>query len=150
MSYFSIGKFKPQEVLPFVIFNDTITKLMKKGLRRGDPEWKKACEREFAGHMVNMASMRYRLFATKGVKCVKCGIEGTFFSLEKCHGQQSEKYHFNLYGINSSGKPVMMTKDHIMPKSKGGANTLKNLQPMCIRCNGKKADTNEPGGTAKK
>lgn len=33
-----------------------------------------------------------------------------------------------------------MTKDHIMPKSKGGADSLSNYQTMCLPCNEAKAD----------
>jgi 5-methylcytosine-specific restriction endonuclease McrA len=33
-----------------------------------------------------------------------------------------------------------MTIDHILPRSKGGKDTLENLQPMCSSCNAKKAD----------
>ena len=43
-------------------------------------------------------------------------------------------FHLNLYGINN-GEEVMMTKDHIVPKSKGGSNGLKNMQTMCTVCN---------------
>jgi len=35
---------------------------------------------------------------------------------------------------------TLMTKDHRHPKSKGGQDTLENLDPMCTVCNGKKGD----------
>lgn len=34
------------------------------------------------------------------------------------------------------GTPV--TVDHVMPLSQGGSNTLRNLQPLCRRCNARK------------
>ena len=34
-----------------------------------------------------------------------------------------------------------MTKDHTMPKSKGGADHLDNLETMCDQCNHKKGST---------
>ena len=33
-----------------------------------------------------------------------------------------------------------MTKDHILPKSRGGKNHISNMQTMCCRCNSKKGD----------
>jgi len=36
-----------------------------------------------------------------------------------------------------------MTKDHIIPSSKGGVNKLRNLQTMCVTCNVKKGNTIE-------
>lgn len=82
-------------------------------------------------------SARIQLFHTKGVTCVTCGREGNLFSLET----QSEDVppHLNLYAVED-GKYILMTKDHIHPKSKGGANALHNYQTMCAPCNGEKAD----------
>jgi hypothetical protein len=34
----------------------------------------------------------------------------------------------------------IFTKDHVIPKSKGGKDTLANLVPCCVSCNLKKAD----------
>lgn len=34
----------------------------------------------------------------------------------------------------------IFTKDHVIPKSKGGKDTLDNLVPCCVACNLKKAD----------
>ena len=86
----------------------------------------------FDGDLINVASDRLKLFATKGVKCVKCDIEGKYFVKERV---LDESCHFNLYGINDLGEEILMTKDHIFPKSLGGKDEIDNYQTMCIKCN---------------
>lgn len=93
---------------------------------------------EYLGHFVNMASQRYRLFKNKGVKCAHCGLAGKFFGLER--HTKWERPHFNLYALDKSGNEVMMTKDHIVPKSKGGKDRQSNYQVLCCLCNVKKGD----------
>lgn len=131
--YERVGIYKLEEVLPFVVYDkNSVEKYMK--------------EKDFDGHMVKMGSQRYKLFALKGTKCARCGIVGSFFALEKQLNNKSnntERYHFNLYAKHPDGSETMITKDHIVPKSKGGKNTLSNLQPMCIRCNAAKGATLE-------
>lgn len=90
----------------------------------------------FDGDEIKANSQRYQLFFTKGCKCVKCGIEGKFFAKERY--PTSSRYHLNLYAIDKNGKEVLMTKDHIIPASKGGKNTLSNYQTLCIICNSAK------------
>lgn len=94
------------------------------------------------GEQIYTFSDRYKTFFTKGYTCPVCGTKGVYFALE-CSGDPSNKnhrYHLNLYGINSQGEEVLMTKDHILPKSKGGKNALENYQPMCASCNSKKGN----------
>lgn len=93
-------------------------------------------EHEFDGHLIKMNSLRYQTFAKKGVQCVRCGLVGTYFAMEKSKYQEGTRYHFNLYGIDDQGNEVMLTKDHILPRSRGGSNNVeKNLQTLCTRCN---------------
>jgi 5-methylcytosine-specific restriction endonuclease McrA len=96
------------------------------------------------GHEIRMGSQRYELFKEKGCTCVKCGIVGTFFALEKPVDRDGKghhkNFHFNLYGINKKGEEVMLTKDHILPKSKGGTSLLSNYQTMCYQCNCEKGN----------
>lgn len=96
------------------------------------------------GHKVKMWSLRYGNFKAHGVECVRCGIRGQYFRLE-CHGLhanwENNSWHFNLYALNRDGDEVLMTKDHIIPKSIGGTSNIDNLQTMCCKCNGKKADS---------
>lgn len=43
------------------------------------------------------------------------------------------------------GRPLKMknmTVDHLIPKSKGGSNSIENLMPSCQDCNFTKADDN--------
>jgi len=113
------------EVLDHVIFKDI-------------PHQEPAACREYMGEQVKMTSHRYRCFKIKGLKCVTCGIEGKYFALER--HTSSRRFHFNLYALDKDGKEVLMTKDHIVPQSKGGPNWLGNYQTMCHPCNRKKGD----------
>lgn len=94
------------------------------------------------GIEVRWSSSRYRLFEKNHV-CVECGCEGEFYVIERNgkdkNGNFAGPYHLNLYSI-VEGRLMMMTKDHIVPKSKGGLNNMTNYQTMCISCNSKKAD----------
>ena len=90
------------------------------------------------GDMIKANSQRYQLFFTKGCTCVKCGLQGTYFIKEK--DEKDTSFHLNLYGINDKGEEILFTKDHIVPKSKGGKNILSNYQTMCAICNEKKGN----------
>lgn len=86
-------------------------------------------------------SSRLRNYAYNGVTCVSCGIEGEYFAVESFKKSPGSK-HLNLYAIDDRGYEVMMTRDHIKPKSKRGSDCpLTNSQTMCCKCNVKKADT---------
>lgn len=99
------------------------------------------------GYKVKPTSLRYLTF-NQSLTCVNCGIKGRFLALEKCltdlGGNEGEKegqgFHLNLYGIDEMGREVLMTKDHIIPKSKGGPDDLSNMQTMCTHCNGAKGN----------
>jgi 5-methylcytosine-specific restriction endonuclease McrA len=103
--------------------------------RKRTPEGRKIID----GDCMRMDSHRYWVFKLKGTECVECHIQGKYFAKEKS-SEKDNSYHFNLYAINNEGKEVLMTKDHIMPKSKGGKDHIDNYQPMCIVCNMAKAD----------
>ncbi len=114
-----IGTFKPNEVLPYItdVTGET--------------------EREYLGHMVKMGSLRYQTFA-KSLTCVQCGLKSKFFALEQ-HGHTHPRYHFNLYG-HDGNKEILFTKDHIIPKSRGGKLHISNMQTMCTICNNVKGN----------
>jgi 5-methylcytosine-specific restriction endonuclease McrA len=92
-------------------------------------------------------SWRIRCYAVKGVKCANCGLEGSFFALERSKHQDTGKFHLNLYAVRD-GKETMITVDHIFPKSKGGSNHISNLRPLCAPCNLRKGDKVESDGRA--
>ena len=85
------------------------------------------------GDKIKGNSQRFQTFFTKGLKCACCGIEGKYFGKEKDFN--AARYHLNLYALDESGNEVLMTKDHIVPRSKGGASELYNYQTMCVKCN---------------
>lgn len=104
-------------------------------------EDKRNAKVELDGDIIKGNSQRYQTFFTKGIKCACCGIEGKYFAKEKVSRDVS--YHLNLYAIDENGKEVLMTKDHILPKSKGGKDHISNYQPMCVRCNKAKGNNIE-------
>ena len=88
--------------------------------------------------VVKMRSLRYAAFK-KSPACARCGIIGTVMRLEHDRGCDPRRPHFNLYARTDDGL-VLMTKDHIMPRSAGGTDFPDNLQTMCVRCNHEKDD----------
>ena len=88
------------------------------------------------GYLVHKDSWRYRTFYQKGLKCACCGREGSYFKL-KADSKNLERAHFNLFAEDGT----LMTKDHIIPKSKGGPDCIENFQTMCEECNKKKRNT---------
>jgi hypothetical protein len=89
------------------------------------------------GHEVKLGSQRYRTFM-RSLTCATCGVTGIYFAAERARNGNTERYHFNLYGVDASGEEILMTKDHIVPKSRGGKNRLTNYQTMCSPCNTEK------------
>ena len=86
---------------------------------------------------VRLNGKRMRLFRDHGTRCITCGIAGVYFALERdCN---ASRFHANLYALKD-GKEIMMTRDHVIPRSKGGLDNIGNLQVMCIICNQKKSN----------
>lgn len=93
-----------------------------------------APERVYEGFRVWMDSLRYQVFK-QSTRCAGCGVEGTVFLLQRSSDKHAaDRAHFNLYA-RVEGKLVLMTKDHIHPRSKGGRDVLSNLRTMCFPCN---------------
>lgn len=98
------------------------------------------------GYRPKVSSLRLRCFArdawVKGesfvVACSTCGILGDRFFVEQ---YETERPHLNLYATDADGEEVLMTRDHVVPLSRGGPDTLENLISMCIHCNEKKGNT---------
>ena len=107
--------------------------------------------KEYDGVQIKMDSARYRLFR-KGCACVTCGVEGRFYAMERSarfvkstgtYKPTTNDWHFNLYAVvetEEGPETVLMTKDHIVPKSKNGPDHDDNYQPMCAPCNTRKGN----------
>lgn len=80
---------------------------------------------------VKMNSPRYHLFKANNI-CVSCGLVGDKLFLDK--NDLDINAHFNLYAEENE-RLVMLTKDHIIARSKGGADSIENFQTMCSVCN---------------
>ena len=123
-----IGEFQPQDVFPYICCFPTQSPDRYKRIRR------KYVVGNETFH-VKMNSQRYFIFKSCPC-CVSCGIKGNKFFLEK---NSNDKFpHFNFYAVNGDEK-ILMTKDHILPKSFGGEDRHSNYQTMCEVCNNLKS-----------
>ena len=74
---------------------------------------------------------RYQLIKKTQV-CACCGLQGSFFTVES---GRNHAPHLRLYGIGRYNKHIIMTLDHIIPKSQGGRREPDNSQMLCKICN---------------
>lgn len=75
--------------------------------------------------------------AMRGTKisCCFCGVEADRWIVEKGRRDKIGGATMNLYaGL------VLMTRDHIIPKSLGGVDHNDNLRPCCATCNGQRSN----------
>jgi hypothetical protein len=115
-----LGEFRLDEVLPYITEEET-----RREYRVGDQVFN-----------VRMNSDRYFVF-NENPYCVACGLQGTRMMLDM--NPRDNSPHFNLYA-EEDGRLVLMTKDHVLAKSKGGADKSHNFQTQCIICNNLKSD----------
>lgn len=75
----------------------------------------------------------------KGGTCSECGVTASHFECKVI----GDKVSTGLVAVGYTEKGVKrtMTRDHIIPVSKGGANKSGNIQIMCNRCNEEKSNT---------
>jgi hypothetical protein len=111
---------------------------------------------------VNALKKRVQVLMRDRAICVSCGVEGRVLAVElqRTHaytktgkripavdsdgtflhnGERVRRTHFNIYAI-VGGREVMLTVDHITPKSLGGSSDAGNLVCMCQPCNVKKSN----------
>lgn len=94
---------------------------------------------DIGGDSVKITSARYSVFQRNlACKNTRCNHVGSVFYKEKAW--DAVAYHLNLYAISSTGEEILMTKDHRIPRSKGGKDIQSNYDTMCTYCNGKKGN----------
>lgn len=64
------------------------------------------------------------------------GATGTFTLQQWLDLKKKHKHCCAKCGVNEMFAKI--TKDHIIPLSKGGSNNISNIQPLCGSCNSKK------------
>lgn len=118
----TIRKFDAEEILSLVRAGVQSIKIKHQGV----------------GYEIRLNKRRYMVFANNP-KCCVCSLAGSQVRIEK---QPSDKTpHLNLYGVDQKGSLILMTQDHILPKSHGGSDDFDNLQTMCVICNNLKANS---------
>jgi len=128
MALETLAEFSPAEILPLI--------------PRKNSKLKITSQESIQEISVKTCSLRLQVFK-RSLVCSSCGLTGVLFKLQR-QVNKDERPHLNLYACRS--KPdgeiefILMTQDHIFPRSKGGKDDLNNLQTMCVECNLLKSD----------
>lgn len=119
MALETLAKFAPEEILPLISKHSKA----RSSLTVNGQEM-----------LIKIATLRLQVFK-RSLVCVSCGLVGSIFLLQK-QINRNESPHLNLYAIRraepSHEEYVLMTKDHILPVSRGGKDVLCNLQTMQV------------------
>ena len=104
-------------------------------IRNTAQNFKDKTRTEINGTPVGTTSLRLRTFAVHGTKCSACGLDASYFAIERCESRDKNiPFHLNLYGVRN-GTEILFTHDHKLARSLGGKDHLSNTQTMCTICN---------------
>jgi 5-methylcytosine-specific restriction endonuclease McrA len=152
----TLGEFSNAQILPFI--------------GKGFP--KKTFYTDEGPVKVNMSSNRLECLR-RSQECAFCHKQGNIWLLQKsitnpprvrtscfidecpwCSLRADQNWtskwsapHLNLFYRDMQDRMTMLTFDHIIPKARGGADTVENGQTLCIKCNQKKGCELIPAGT---
>lgn len=65
------------------------------------------------------------------------GYSGPFHTKEEWQGVL-DKYEHKCLNCGLTDQQTILTRDHVIPLSEGGSDTIDNIQPLCIYCNSRK------------
>lgn len=102
----------------------------RKGVKLSDAQKQKMSDVKKGkkpNNYIDGKSRRMRLYSADG--------SHTFGEWEIIKAQ----YNFTCPCCMKRELEIKLTKDHIIPLSKGGSDNIENIQPLCVSCNSKKA-----------
>lgn len=82
------------------------------------------------GERVKRDYKRFAVLRAHSLQCCFCGLKATRFLVSR-----HKNDHVMPYSINAYAGEVMLTWDHILPKSHGGSDHVDNGRVACGPCN---------------
>lgn len=124
-----------------------------KEYRLKNPEWYKEYIKQWDKENPEKVKVRQSKFrqTEKGKLCTKHssgirgarrrGAEGSYTASE--WEKLKKDHNYTCLHCGRKEPEIKLTRDHIIPISKGGNNYLENMQPLCGSCNSKKGNKSE-------
>jgi 5-methylcytosine-specific restriction endonuclease McrA len=74
--------------------------------------------------------------ATNRRRALKLSADGSH--TEEAWQELKASYNFKCLRCGKQEPEIKLTRDHVIPLTKGGSDSIDNIQPLCARCNSKK------------
>jgi len=82
--------------------------------------------------------------AGETMKCWECGLIANCWIANKGRNDHLRGLTLDLFAVPKGAAAVLMTRDHIIPRSLGGSNENANLRVGCSPCNGARGNRMDP------
>lgn len=83
------------------------------------------------------------------LECKSCNKVATHFVIHQHHYSKKKNKHSITFFYIENDELIPLTKDHIIPRSSGGPDSMGNYECMCFNCNQEKSNSFIPEDKAK-